>query len=223
MWSDALHYGWLSGREVDRWDVGAYVRSVIVNSCIVIEAYLANVSGCKDVGYSIKRNLNDHISITNGSTVNWGTGWAQTLLAILEMRKNIIHKVSNLREAELKPNSNDANAALNMSKFILDGIHSHWKQSDDRWWHCDQYEDYKKESCFGFICLKKNGYNQEDGIELFYKWKDKEYVHFMLPGNEQWEVYWAKMMSELRGPISYIAVRKNGKILREMNCISRGV
>lgn len=222
IWSDALHYAWLAKNTPDRWDSSAYGRSVLVNGWIVIENLVAAASGCQDIGYSFKKKLDDHITEHKQTPVTWGSGWGQMALELIEERKAIIHKTSLRKMGDLFVEPRHTNEIIEKIRSVLDGIALHWSLEIYPWWRDDQYEDYKKESTFGFASVMIGSCKPGHCVEVGFRTGDEVRITAKIPIDENWEQVFEQQKMEIKLPHDVIFARKGGEVLREDTLLMRG-
>ncbi len=221
LWSDVLHYSWLAENSHDSWDYNSSIRSMIITGHIVIELITSRLSGCVNLGYSFRKNLDDHNMASKLPEIDWSSGWGKSLSEFISERKEIVHLSGKKNIMKFFYDNGKHLEYLNKARSVLKGIGQHYS-STESWWDEDQYEEYKESKMTANLSLKMKGYRDEDGHEIGYVRGEREIVYGHIPPSASKEQF-GTMKSSLRGPVTKAYIKCKGNIIYEEEYYSRGV
>lgn len=219
IWSDVLHYFWLAEKTNDKWDFSTYSRTILIQGCIVIEQKLAEYSGCNDVGYSIKKNIDVYNKNNQQNKIDWSSGWAKEYSEILAKRKQIIHVVGNNVRKHFKRNIH--RKFLNSIIVVLNGIHSHYNSNESKFWKQTQYEDYKLTDSRCFLSSIDHSCPSEKRNDIGYYYEGKKIFYATLPKSKTKGNY-EEMKNLIRGPVTTTFIEEDGEEILNEKWFSRG-
>lgn len=219
LWSDILHYFWLASKTKDTWDYSTYTRSIRIYGCIIIEKKLADFSGCKDVGYSIRKKKDEYNTKSNFNNIIWNCGWGKKYSELLAKRKKDVHSTSdNVKKHE--PNKSHFKI-LNDIKEILEGIYNHYQCNERKFWTEKQYEDLKTTGTRAFLSIIDHSFPEDQRCDIGFFIEGKKVYYSSIPKRMLTQKY-DEMKTNVRGPVTETFIEINGAQIKNEKWFSRG-
>lgn len=219
LWSDILHFYWLAEKTKDIWDYSTYTRSIRINGCIIIEKKLADFSGCKDVGYSIRNKIDKHNTDCDFKKIIWDSGWGKKYSELLAKRKKDVHSKENDVKKHEKIKSHLK--ILTDIVEILEGIHNHYQSKERRFWTENQYEELKTTCMRAFLSSINHAFPEDRRCDIGFFIEGKKVYYSTVPERILTQNY-NEMKTNMRGPVTETFVEINGNPITTEKWFSRG-
>jgi hypothetical protein len=225
IWTDALHGRALARQARNEWDRGTYVRWTIISAWTALEIACADALRAGRIGERFKERMDAALHANGFQLIDWSRGTWQKVLEIQQWRHDYTHRF--VPQANLFPPVSRASEVIATVRDAIRDLYGRVSKSYPTWVDDDEAQGWSGDGSFSSTAhamVRRAGANEDDSevIRVAYVYQGHEYVSEVLPPGADPDPVVAKLLQEIRIPISAVRVYRGHKLQDERKVRMRG-